>query len=159
MDKDEAHYPPTFQAVIDWTEEMEGNWDFVASDNHINFYFHHEGCAYSGTAIEENGESLTLTLVYELPQPIDELTLRRRISDVDIDQKYGALILNHELAVIVWRDSISSTEPESFDSEVIDQTVAFGISAFNDLRFAIADLLGVTASDMKLANSPAAGTA
>lgn len=158
MQQTEA-YPVTLQAVIDWVAEGGGAWDYEESGRYIDFSFSCEGYSYTARAVEEEGTSLTLSLIYEIPVPIDELTLRRRLDDVDFRQKFGAFMYFNEQAVVVWRDTISSDEADDFDSEAVDDVLAYGMGAFSALRTAIADLLGMGAADAKLASALPAGRA
>lgn len=138
----ESTIPPALQAVVDWVEVVHGEWSYDDKANYVNFSFRYGGFEYNATAIEDDGESLTVCLAYMIPSSIDELVLRRRISDVDITRKFGALIFNHELSILTWRDTICRDTDRDFDAEDVEDVLSYGVATFNILRVEVVGLFG-----------------
>jgi hypothetical protein len=158
-DNDTNEYPPSLMAVIAWVTEYGIEWGYIPEESAIAFSFMRDGFRYSATALEKVPDTLTVTIVLELPEGLDELTLRRRISEVDIQREYGALIFNHELWLIIWRDSIYSEDGDEFDVDLVMDVLTSGIGSMEALRLALADMFGENIKEVSFAQMPIRGSA
>ncbi len=118
-----------------------------------------EGYRYTGTMTETNDYTLTLALVYSLPDQGQELELRRRIDKVDSEYFYGALIYDHVRQVVIWRESVNCSDRYELSPDDIDDVIQLGVIAFDLLRVELADFMGLSAADARLAALSTAGSA
>jgi hypothetical protein len=118
-----------------------------------------EGYRYTGTMTEINDYTLTLILVYSLPHQGKELELRRRIDKVIGEYFYGALIYDHIRQVVSWRESVKCSDRYELSPDDIDDVIRLGVAAFDLLRVELADFMGLSAADARLAALSTAGSA
>ncbi len=158
-EEDEEAWSAPLEALIGWVNEHGQDYEWRTDVQSIEFHFVYQGQMYSGTATIKAPLTLTLALVLEFPNPLDELDAYRRIGRIDTEMCYGALIYNHELGLVVWRDSMFSEDAEEFDVDLVDGMIRSGLDSLLAIGKEFCHEIGNSEADARLINLPTAGRA
>jgi hypothetical protein len=145
--------------VLEWVQQSGVSCLASPDSKCLEVSFGVEGFSYTATLSETDADTLTIVIAYQLPDQGNELELRRRISKVDTLMSYGALIYDHERQIVLWRESICNYEDSQIEPDDIFDLITSGITSFEALRVELASFLGLSADDVRLANSHSAGRA
>ncbi len=147
------------QAVLDWSEEYNGDSEYKPESETVEFEFTRNSVTYTGTCLVKYPGLLTITIVLEVSPGHDELTLRRKISVIDLANRYGALVFHHELQLVIWRDSIYAEKAEEFDADLVEGVIACGIESMEAMILELPDVFGRSNPDVRLAQQVPQGRA